>query len=129
MPAPTGILVVDYLATSSEAILGLLGQLGFADVEHEAEAQGALRRLRERAFALVISEWRLGAMSGLELLRRIRKDCKLHRVRFLLISASPHPQLANTAQTLGADGLLRKPFTAAALRVAIETATSSGYPG
>jgi two-component system chemotaxis response regulator CheY len=61
-------------------------------------------------------------MSGLELLRRIRQDAALNLVRFILVSASPHPQLADTVRRLGADGFLMQPFTAEALRQTIEQA-------
>ena len=125
MTAASGTLIVDSSPTTGEAIAAQLAQLGFADVEQAADAQAALRRLRERTFALVIADWRLPAMSGLELLRRIRHDGALKGIRFLLISTSAHPQLADTARKLGADGVLTRPFDADALKAATAAAFAS----
>lgn len=58
--------------------------------------------------------------SGLRLLYRIRQDEKLQNTRFILISADANPQPTQTAETLGAHGLLRKPFTAEVLSEAID---------
>jgi two-component system chemotaxis response regulator CheY len=128
MSLSAGILIVDNTATSAIAVHTLLVQLGFPDLEMVADGETALERVRERAFVLVISDWRLGAMSGLELLRRIRQNPALKELRFLLVSANPHPQLAGTARTLGADGCLTKPFTADALKGAIAKAIGAGSP-
>jgi two-component system chemotaxis response regulator CheY len=68
--------------------------------------------------ALVISDWKLAGTSGLELLQRIREDAALKDTRFLLMTASSHPQLADTVSRLGANGFLIKPFSAGALRAA-----------
>jgi two-component system chemotaxis response regulator CheY len=121
MPAPARILIVDD-STAASCVCALLEQLGFTDIEQAADAQSALRRLHERAFALVIAEWHLAAMSGLELLRRVRQNGALKDVRFLLLSASTHPQLAGTARKLGCDGLLTRPFAAAELKAALDQA-------
>jgi two-component system chemotaxis response regulator CheY len=127
MPAAAGILIVDDSAATSR-VCALLEQLGFTDIEQVADAQSALRRLHERTFVLVISEWRLAAMSGLELLRRIRQSGALKDVGFLLISASIHPQLAGTARKLGSDGLLKKPLAVAELKAAIDQALVTRSP-
>jgi two-component system chemotaxis response regulator CheY len=112
-----GILVIgDCLAT------GLLGQTGFTNIEEAPDARSALNRLHEKCFALVISDWKTTSMSGLELLRRMRQHPEMKRVRFLLITSSTHPQLADTARDLGADGLLMTPVTARSLKQAIDNA-------
>jgi two-component system, chemotaxis family, chemotaxis protein CheY len=127
MPASAGILIVDDPAAASYVVRALL-ELGFTDIEQVADAQSALKRLHERTFVLVISEWRLAAMSGLELLRRVRQNTALKDVRFLLLSASIHPQLAGTAHKLGTDGFLTRPFAVAELKAALDQALSARSP-
>jgi CheY-like chemotaxis protein len=112
MSSVTGILIVQGSAASSEPIRATLEWYGFNDIEQLHDAQAALRRLCERSFALVICDWQLVGMSGLELLRSIRQDETLHEVGVLLTSANAHPQLAETARRLGADAFLLRPFGA-----------------
>jgi CheY-like chemotaxis protein len=112
MTSITGILIVQGSAKSSEPIRSMLEWYGFNDIEQLHDAQAALRRVCERSFALVICDWQLVGMSGLELLRRIRQDVTLQEVGVLLTSAYTHPQLAETALKFGADAFLRRPFGA-----------------
>jgi two-component system chemotaxis response regulator CheY len=119
------ILVVEDSITAGRIIASLLAQVGFTDVENVLDAQSALELLRKKMFDLVVSDWRLGSMSGLELLRRIRQDPAVRDLRFLLVTASAHPQLPQTLRTLRADGFLIKPFTAEGLKKAIDQAFGS----
>lgn len=66
-----------------------------------------------------------GTTGGLELLRRIRQDPTLNAVRFLLIAASSHPQLAETVKALGGDGFLMRPFSGEQLKAVIDEALGS----
>ena len=118
------ILVVDDFGTMVRIVQGLLQQAGFRNIEHVADGASALERLRSKAFSVVISDWRMSPMSGLELLRRMRQDAALQPVRFILITADANPQLPQTMQKLGADGFLIMPLTADTLKQTIEQALS-----
>jgi two-component system chemotaxis response regulator CheY len=118
----TPILVVDDSATMSMLIRSLLREIGLTNTAVVQDGAAALELLRGQRFALVIADWKMQPMSGLELLRRIRLDPATRSVRFLLITADAHPQLPATAGKLGADAFLLKPFTAEILRCAIEEA-------
>jgi two-component system chemotaxis response regulator CheY len=119
------VLVVDESAAASRIIVSLVEQAGFSNVGHVPDGQSALERLRAGNISLVLADWRMSPMSGLELLRRIRQDAAMKAVRFVLMTASAHPQLPETVQSLGANGFLRKPCTAEALRQTIEQAFAS----
>jgi two-component system, chemotaxis family, chemotaxis protein CheY len=116
------VLVVDDFATMCRIIQTLLNKIGFANVEHVRDGNSALERLRSKEFHLIIADWRMEPMSGLQLLHLIRQDGKLQNARFILTSADANPQLADTVETLGAHGFLRKPFAAETLNAAIERA-------
>jgi two-component system chemotaxis response regulator CheY len=121
-PATTNVFIVEASAAAATTVQALLEQIGFAQIAIAFDANAALEQLRLNPPALVIAEWRLTGISGLELLRRMREDPRLQSTRFLLTTASHHPQLAQTVHTLGADGFLLKPFTAELLWIAIEQA-------
>jgi two-component system, chemotaxis family, chemotaxis protein CheY len=71
--------------------------------------------LRQRAFGLVISDWMMEPMSGLELLRQVRADPKLQALPFIMITAENRKERVAQAQQAGADGFIVKPFNAEAL--------------
>ncbi len=68
------ILIVDDYTRMLRIIRGLLRQLGYEQVEEASDGASALARLRQKPFRLVISDWNMEPMSGLELLRAVRAD-------------------------------------------------------
>jgi two-component system, chemotaxis family, chemotaxis protein CheY len=111
----TPILVVDDYRTMVRIVRNLLQQLGFDNVDDASDGASALVRLRERTFGLVISDWMMEPMSGLELLEQIRADPELRALPFIMITAENRKDRVARAEQAGADGFIVKPFTAEAL--------------
>ncbi len=68
------ILVVDDYKTMLRIISNLLSQLNFANVHVAPDGIAALAKLRNHEFGLVISDWNMEPMTGLQLLREVRAD-------------------------------------------------------
>ena len=66
------ILIVDDYKTMLRIIRNLLKQIGFDNVEEATDGTQALQKLREKKFELVISDWNMEPMTGIELLREVR---------------------------------------------------------
>ena len=111
----TPILVVDDYRTMVRIVRNLLQQLGFANVGDASDGASALAKLREQTFGLVISDWMMEPMSGLELLEQIRADPELRALPFIMITAENRKERVARAEQAGADGFIVKPFTAEAL--------------
>ncbi|HZA68051.1 MAG TPA: response regulator [Geminicoccaceae bacterium] len=111
----TPILVVDDYRTMVRIVRNLLQQLGFDNVDDASDGASALVKLRERTFGLVISDWMMEPMSGLELLEQIRADPKLRALPFIMITAENRKDRVARAEQAGADGFIVKPFNAEAL--------------
>ena len=111
----TPILVVDDYRTMVRIVRNLLQQLGFDNVDDASDGASALVKLRERTFGLVISDWMMEPMSGLELLEQIRADPKLRALPFIMITAENRKDRVARAEQAGADGFIVKPFSAEAL--------------
>ena len=111
----TPILVVDDYRTMVRIVRNLLQQLGFDNVDDASDGASALAKLRERTFGLVISDWMMEPMSGLELLEQIRADPKLRALPFIMITAENRKDRVARAEQAGADGFIVKPFNAEAL--------------
>ena len=118
-------LVVEEKRTSIRLIRDLFARLGFADVEVCHSAEQALQMLREKKFGLVLADWDLEPMSGLQLLRAVKGDEKLRRTPVVITAAHLTCEQVVLARRTGADALILKPFLASALRAKIEEITLS----
>lgn len=111
----TPILVVDDYKTMVRIVRNLLNQLGFHDVDEANDGASALAKLRARRFGLVISDWAMEPMNGLELLQQVRADPDLKTLPFIMITAENRKDRVARAEQAGANGFIVKPFTAETL--------------
>ena len=79
------VLIVDDYKTMLRIIRNLLRQLGFENVDEATDGTQALEKLKEGEgnFGLVISDWNMEPMTGIELLRHVRADDKLKHIPFI----------------------------------------------
>jgi two-component system, chemotaxis family, chemotaxis protein CheY len=108
----TPILIVDDYQTMLRIIRNLLKQLGFENVDEASDGTAALRKLKERPFGLVISDWNMEPMSGLQLLRAVRAEPRLKDLPFVMVTAESRPERIAMASEAGANSLVVKPFDA-----------------
>ncbi len=114
------VLVVDDYSTMVRIIRNLLRQVGFTYVDDASDGISALRRLRERQYRLVISDWNMEPMSGYELLKEMRSDPALASVAFIMITAESKTENVIAAKKAGVSNYIVKPFNAATLKAKID---------
>lgn len=110
------ILIVDDYKTMLRIIRNLLKQLGFQNVDEASDGSSALQKLREGQFSLVISDWNMEPMSGLELLEQVRADDKLKALPFIMVTAESKTENVVAAKQAGVNNYIVKPFNAATLK-------------
>jgi two-component system chemotaxis response regulator CheY len=110
------ILIVDDYKTMLRIIRNLLKQLGFENVDDAADGSQALQKMREKPYGLVISDWNMEPMTGLQLLREVRSDKKLAAVPFIMITAESKTENVVAAKEAGVNNYIVKPFNAATLK-------------
>jgi two-component system chemotaxis response regulator CheY len=110
------ILIVDDYKTMLRIIRNLLKQLGFDNVDEATDGSSALQKLRDRDFGLVISDWNMEPMSGLQLLKEVRADMKLKEMPFIMITAESKSENVIAAKEAGVSNYIVKPFNAATLK-------------
>ena len=115
------ILIADDYKTMLKIIRNLLKQLGFGNVEEATDGDAALQKIRNKNYGLVISDWNMEPMSGLQLLKEIRLDAKLKDVSFIMITAESKTENVIAAKEAGVNGYIVKPFTAAILKSKMNT--------
>lgn len=111
------ILIVDDYKTMLRIIRNLLKQLGFDNVDEATDGSAALQKLRQKDFALVISDWNMEPMTGIELLREVRADAKLKAMPFIMVTAESKTENVISAKAAGVSNYIVKPFNAATLKM------------
>jgi two-component system chemotaxis response regulator CheY len=110
------ILVVDDYSTMRRIIRNLLKQLGFENVDEAADGSEALKKMQEKSFQLIISDWNMEPMTGLDLLRAVRADAKNGMLPFIMVTAESKPENVIVAKQAGVSNYIVKPFNAETLK-------------
>ncbi len=115
------VLIVD---DNRIAVLALQSALSAAGYEVSTAANGreALEILRSGSCRLVISDWEMPEMDGIELCQAIRAEDLPSYVYFILLSAHDTPEERGQGLTAGADDFVAKPYNAAELLARVGTA-------
>lgn len=126
MDKNTPVLIVDDYKTMLRIIRNLLKQIDIENVEEASDGQEALNKLRAGNFGLVISDWNMAPMTGLDLLKEVRADARLKDTPFIMITAESKTENVVAAKQAGVSNYIVKPFNAETLREKIEKVMSHG---
>ena len=114
------VLVVDDFSTMRRILKNILKQIGYSDIEEAEDGNSALVRLRQGGFGLVVSDWNMPNMTGLDLLKAIRADNALNNMPVLMVTAEAKKENVMDAIKAGVNNYVVKPFTADVLKEKIE---------
>ena len=113
---PLAALVVDDLKSMRQILRNLLKKMGY-DIIDEAEDGGtAFVQMRQRDYALVISDWNMQPVTGYELLRRVRRETAMRQIPFILMTEDATSVTVEAARRAGATHFIAKPFNIETLR-------------
>jgi len=110
------VLIVDDYKTMLRIVRNLLKQLGFNNVDEATDGSMALQMLRVGAYGLIISDWNMEPMTGLQLLREVRADAKLKDTPFIMVTAESKTENVIAAKEAGVSNYIVKPFNAETLK-------------
>ncbi|MDF3413712.1 response regulator [Sulfitobacter sp. M57] len=115
------IMVVDDMSTSRGLITQALDAFGVRNVTTAENGKQALQVLASKPAHLVISDYNMPEMDGLQLLHYLRASPKTKGVGFVLITGRAEQQIIDHGKKLGMNNYLKKPFQPDDLRSCIET--------
>lgn len=106
------ILVVDDYSTMRKMIKNILTQSGFTKIIEADKGTTAFAKLKAEKINLVIADWNMPEMNGLELLKNIRGDANLKGTPMLMVTAESTVANVITAVKAGVNSYIIKPFDA-----------------
>ena len=112
------VLIVDDYKTMLRVVRNLLTQIGFSNIDEAIDGGSALEVLKTKQFGLIISDWNMEPMSGLDLLRAVRSssDANLSKVPFIMVTAENKVENVMAARQAGVNNYIVKPFSAETLK-------------
>jgi len=111
------VLVVDDYSTMRRIIRNLLNQIGFINVDEATDGQQALGMCAQKKYGMIISDWNMEPMSGLDLLKGIRTGTNDNKtVPFIMVTAESKTENIIAAKQAGVNNYIVKPFNAETLK-------------
>ena len=110
------VLVVDDYKSMVRIVRGMLNQLGFVNVDDAPDGAAAMALLKEKTYGLVLSDWNMQPVTGLELLKQVRAEERTKATPFVMVTAEAKVENVIAARQAGVNNYVIKPFTLAVLK-------------
>ena len=104
------ILVVDDFSATRTIVINYLSKLGYKNTVEAEDGFSALARLKSALFDLVVTDWSMSDMSGLDLLKQIREDSNLKHIPVLMVTSEDLQGNIITAIKAGLNDYIVRPF-------------------
>jgi two-component system chemotaxis response regulator CheY len=132
-PPKTRILVVDDMGPLRAIVKGQLKDLGFTDILEASDGHRAIEVLKTeflkgQPVELILSDWNMPVMKGIEFLKLVRADKRLGPLPFIMITAESERTLVMDAVKAGVSSYIMKPFTPAMLEAKMKTVWTKLHP-
>lgn len=114
------VMVVDDTSTSRGLMLQALESMGLRHVHHAVSGPDALDKMLRQPVHLVISDFNMPGMDGVELLQALRERMPTRRIGFVLITGRADREIIERGRAAGMNNFIRKPFTAPELKTCLE---------
>ena len=115
------ILIVDDYKTMLRIIRNLLRQIEFHNIDEATDGTAALQLLAQKDYGLIISDWNMEPMTGLQLLREVRRTNRLKHIPFIMVTAESKTENVIAAKEAGVSNYIVKPFNAETLKAKLQS--------
>jgi len=115
------VMIVDDMGVSRGLLVQAIEEIGIWKNQAENDGRAALQKLIADPVHLVLSDYNMPGMDGLELLQALRQNKSTSRIGFILVTGSPTPEMVAKGKALGLNNIIKKPFSTASLKQCIES--------
>jgi len=106
------VLIVDDMQTMRRIMKNVLKQIGFSNITEADDGKTALAEMKKKQFDLVLCDWNMPEMTGIDLLKALRADEAFKSIPFVMITAEAKKENIVEAVKAGVNNYIVKPFTA-----------------
>lgn len=106
------VMVVDDSSVMRQIIKNNLKQLGFSHISDAEDGAMGLKKLGEEPVDLIVSDWNMPKMTGIEFLKAVRADAKFKAIPFLMVTSEADKEKIMEAVQAGVSQYIVKPFNA-----------------
>ncbi|MCS7212934.1 MAG: response regulator [Candidatus Calescibacterium sp.] len=114
------ILIVDDHEPMRKIIKNILRQIGLEDMDEAIDGRDAVKKMKEKNFDIVLLDWNMPGMTGLDVLKIIKSDQNLKNIPVIMVTAESSKEKIIEAVNFGVTDYIVKPFTAEVLKKKIE---------
>jgi len=104
------VLIVDDYKTMLRIVRNLLLQLGFTNIDEAMDGNDAYALLKQKKYGLVMSDWNMQPVTGLDLLKMVRSDETTKSTPFIMVTAESKTENVVAAKGAGVNNYIIKPF-------------------
>jgi two-component system, chemotaxis family, chemotaxis protein CheY len=116
-------LVVDDSATMRRIVINALKTIGYSDAVEAADGKEALARC-DSSIQMVITDWNMPVMGGLDLVKNLRSDPKTAKIPILMVTTRSLKEDILQALDAGINSYILKPFTPEVLKEKLDQVSS-----
>lgn len=120
MDVEMNVLVVDDFAAMRRIVKRVLKDLGFKHIVEAENGKAALSELKKEKMGLIVSDWNMPEMTGLEFLKAVRIDAEFKSIPFIMVTAEGQKENIVEAIKAGVSNYIVKPFTPDTLKQKLE---------
>ena len=106
------VLIVDDFATMRRIVRNVLKQIGFTNMIEADNGKNALKILKKENIDLILCDWNMPEMPGIDLLKTLRSENELKSIPFVMVTAEAQKDNIIEAVKAGVNSYIVKPFTA-----------------
>ena len=125
------VLIVDDHKTMLRIVRNILNQIGISNIDEASDGKEALSRLVKDKYDLIVSDWNMMPMTGLELCQQVRQNeaFKHQTVPFIMVTAESKPENVMEAKKAGVNNYIVKPFSAETMEMKIKATMAKHAQG
>ena len=121
------ILIVDDSSTMRRIIMNTLNKIGYSDYVEASTGVEAVDKLAEGSIGLVITDWNMPEMSGLDLVKAVRSNAQTRHIPLLMVTTNAAKEHIRQAIEAGVTDYVVKPFTPDTIREKIQLALKAAH--
>ena len=110
------VLIVDDIEGTRDVLRGMLNDMGFRSIVEAEDGEQALELLKRHRAQLILCDYMMDGVSGLDLLVRLRNHPYLVDIPFIMISSITEVPIVEAAMNLGAADYIVKPLSFSLLK-------------